>query len=121
MLQSLILRGLIKSLVDTQARGTVLECREEAGCRKRLSAEERADLTARTTAAEAAHRRLRAQLAAWRHEASERYEALVAQLEADPRLEADSKMGQSGGHTPRANTTTPPATNVPSTDHPRTP
>lgn len=64
----------------------MLACREEATRRKRVTAEERAALNAQTAAAEAAHRRLRAHLAAWRHEAEERYETMAAKLEADPRI-----------------------------------
>ncbi|XP_042874487.1 dynein regulatory complex subunit 7-like [Penaeus japonicus] len=77
--------NLLQDRLD-QARAAVLECRDEAGRRKRLSADERAALTSRTAAAEASHRRLRAQLAAWKHEASERYDSLASQLEVDPRF-----------------------------------
>ncbi|XP_063608024.1 dynein regulatory complex subunit 7-like [Penaeus indicus] len=77
--------NLLQDRLD-QARAAVLECRDEAGRRKRLSADERAALTSRTAAAEASHRRLRAQLAAWKHEASERYDSLAGQLEVDPRF-----------------------------------
>lgn len=77
-----------------QARAAVLECRDEAGRRKRLTADERAALTGRTAAAEASHRRLRAQLAAWKHEASERYDSLAGQLEVDPRFALD--LGSQG-------------------------
>lgn len=73
----------------------MLECRDEAGRRKRLNADERAALTSRTAAAEASHRRLRAQLAAWKHEASERYDSLAGQLEVDPRFALD--LGSQGG------------------------
>ncbi|ROT73840.1 hypothetical protein C7M84_007685 [Penaeus vannamei] len=76
--------NLLQDRLD-QARAAVLECRDEAGRRKRLTADERAALTGRTAAAEASHRRLRAQLAAWKHEASERYDSLAGQLEVDPR------------------------------------
>ena len=51
-------------------------------------------LTTRTTAAEASHRRLRAQLAAWKHEASERYESLTA------KLDANLKLGLRNSHRP---------------------
>ncbi|XP_066967871.1 dynein regulatory complex subunit 7 isoform X1 [Macrobrachium rosenbergii] len=77
--------NLLQDRLD-QAKAYVLECREELGRRKRLGAEERSLLTARTTAAEASHRRLRAQLAAWKHEASERYDSLTAQLDANLKL-----------------------------------
>ena len=70
----------------TQAREAVLACREEVSRRKRVTAEERAALNAETAAAEAAHRRLRAHLAAWRHEAEERYETMAAKLEVDSRI-----------------------------------
>ncbi|XP_047477394.1 dynein regulatory complex subunit 7-like [Penaeus chinensis] len=80
--------NLLQDRLD-QARAAVLECRDEAGRRKRLSADERAALTSRTAAAEASHRRLRAQLAAWKHEASERYDSLAGQLEVDPRFALD--------------------------------
>lgn len=95
-----------------QARETVLACREEVTRRKRVTAEERAALNAQTTAAEATHRRLRAHLAAWRHEAEERYETMAAKLEADPRihdiptstatsLPADMKQGPPPSPAPR--------------------
>ncbi|XP_068233704.1 dynein regulatory complex subunit 7 [Palaemon carinicauda] len=77
--------NLLQDRLD-QAKAYVLECREELSRRKRLGADERSLLTARTTAAEASHRRLRAQLAAWKHEASERYESLTAQLDANLKL-----------------------------------
>lgn len=64
----------------------MLACREEATRRKRVTAEERSALNTQTATAEAAHRRLRAYLAAWRHEAEERYETMAAKLEADPRI-----------------------------------
>lgn len=64
----------------------MLTCREEVSRRKRVTAEERAALNAETAAAEAAHRRLRAHLAAWRHEAEERYETMAAKLEVDSRI-----------------------------------
>lgn len=78
----------------------MLACREEATRRKRVTAEERTALNAQTATAEAAHRRLRAHLAAWRHEAEERYETMVAKLEADPRI-----------HDIPSSTATPLATN----------
>lgn len=70
-----------------QAREAVLRCREEVTRRKRMTAEERTALNAETAAAEAAHRRLRAHLAAWRHEAEERYETMAAKLEVDSRID----------------------------------
>ncbi|XP_069979534.1 dynein regulatory complex subunit 7 [Penaeus vannamei] len=85
--------NLLQDRLD-QARAAVLECRDEAGRRKRLTADERAALTGRTAAAEASHRRLRAQLAAWKHEASERYDSLAGQLEVDPRFALD--LGSQG-------------------------
>ncbi|KAG7166108.1 hypothetical protein Hamer_G028794, partial [Homarus americanus] len=80
------------------ARAVVLECREEAGRRKRLIAEERAALTTRTTAAEAAHRRLRAQL--------ERYETLAVQLVNDLRLNQPGSARRTSTNTTTSNTHT---------------
>ncbi|XP_042214013.1 dynein regulatory complex subunit 7-like isoform X2 [Homarus americanus] len=97
--------NLLQDRLD-QARAVVLECREEAGRRKRLTAEERAALTTRTTTAEAAHRRLRAQLAAWRHEASERYETLAVQLENDLRLNQPGSARRTSTNTTTSNTHT---------------
>lgn len=77
--------NLLQDKLD-EAREAVLTCREEVSRRKRVTAEERATLNAETAAAEAAHRRLRAHLAAWRHEAEERYETMTTKLEVDSRI-----------------------------------
>ncbi|KAK7073453.1 hypothetical protein SK128_004383 [Halocaridina rubra] len=77
--------NLLQDRLD-QARTFVLECRDEVSRRKRVGADERAALAAKVATAEASHRRLRAQLAAWKHEASERYETLIAQLDTNLKL-----------------------------------
>ncbi|MPC07738.1 Dynein regulatory complex subunit 7 [Portunus trituberculatus] len=86
--------NLLQDKLD-EAREAVLTCREEVSRRKRVTAEERAALNAETAAAEAAHRRLRAHLAAWRHEAEERYETMAAKLEIDSRIRLIPSSGLS--------------------------
>ena len=57
-----------------------------------MTAEERAAQSAVLAQTEASHRRLRAVLSTWRHEATERYDALSSRLESDLRLQpSDSK------------------------------